>query len=85
MTVILVTHDSADIFKLSERVITIDRGRIISDGKPETIFSNTVTSNKFSFIGEIVKIIKVDIIYVAYVAFGTNISEIVITEDDFKI
>jgi molybdate transport system ATP-binding protein len=84
MTIFLVSHDLPEIFKLSQRVIMIDKGQIINDGNPNIIFSNAITSNKFSFIGEIIKIIPVDIIYVAYIAFGNSISEVVISENDYK-
>ncbi len=32
MTVLLTTHDLADVERLCDRLVVIDRGRVISDG-----------------------------------------------------
>ncbi len=84
ITIFLVSHDTGEILKLADRVLFIEKGKIIRDGRPESIFINSATSNKFSFCGEIIKIVPADIVHVAYIAFGSSVSEIVITDEEYK-
>jgi molybdate transport system ATP-binding protein len=84
ITIILVSHDLPEIFRLSQRVISIENGKILNDGNPADVFLNSSTSAKFSFIGEIIDIKKADLIYICYVSFGNAVSEVVLTEDDVK-
>lgn len=40
MTLIFVSHNMADIAALSDRVLVIDKGRIVLDGSPEDVFGH---------------------------------------------
>ncbi|SHJ49186.1 energy-coupling factor transport system ATP-binding protein [Clostridium amylolyticum] len=40
MTIILVSHSMEDVAKLAERVIVMNNGEIIIDGKPSEVFKN---------------------------------------------
>jgi molybdate transport system ATP-binding protein len=84
ITTILVSHDIAEMYKLSSRIISIDKGRIVQDGSPQDILTNRQTSNKFSFTGEIVDIRKADIVYNVIIAAGNTISEVVLSKEDVK-
>ena len=64
-TTILVSHDPSEIYKLSNRVIVLNQGKIIDDGTPQKILLHTKGSQKFSLRGEILDILKADIIYIA--------------------
>jgi molybdate transport system ATP-binding protein len=70
MTINLVSHDVPEIFKLSERVIIIEKGVILRDDKPADIYINQKTSHKFSFTGKLIRLLKADIIYIAFVSIG---------------
>lgn len=83
-TVFMVSHDMAEIVKLASRVIMIDNGKVIKDGEPADVFLNKTTSSKFSFPGTILSIEKVDLFYVAFIAFGDNAFEVVLTKNDVK-
>ena len=83
-TIILVSHDVGEIFKLSQRTIQIKNGIISKDGPPIDVFLNKGSSYKFSFVGEIISIKKVDIIYVGIVVSHNNFSEVVLTEEDIR-
>lgn len=83
-TVFMVSHDMAEIVKLASRVIMIDHGKLLKDGKPADVFLNKTTSNKFSFPGTILSIEKVDLLYVALIAFGDNAFEVVLTKNDVE-
>jgi molybdate transport system ATP-binding protein len=83
-TVLMVSHDKAEIIKLASRVILLNKGKVLNDGTPLDVFLNKTTSCKFAFPGNILAITKVDLIYVAVITFGQNVFEVVLTEDDVK-
>jgi len=81
-TAILVSHDPSEIYKLCSRVIVLEDGNIINDGKPKDILLKTNGSQKFSFVGEVLEIKKVDVIFIAIIAIAQQLVEIVITGDE---
>ncbi|MDY0234152.1 MAG: ATP-binding cassette domain-containing protein [Sulfurimonas sp.] len=83
-TIIMVSHDPSEIYRLASRVVVLEQGLIVNEGKPKDILLKTSGSQKFSFSGELLDIKKVDVIYVAIVAIGQQLVEVVITQDEAK-
>ena len=83
-TTIMVSHDPAEIYRLASRVLVLEQGNIVDDGVPKEILLKTSGSQKFSFEGELLDIIKVDVIYVAIVAIGQQLVEVVISKAEAK-
>ncbi|XOB62290.1 ABC transporter ATP-binding protein [Campylobacterota bacterium DY0563] len=81
-TTIMVSHDPSEIYRLSNRVIVLNQGLVTKDGKAKDILLQTTGSAKFSLEGELLAITKVDVIYVAIVAIGQQIVEIVISSEE---
>lgn len=84
LTTILVSHHLPEIFKLSDRVILLDKGKIIKEGTPASVFSEEKISSKFKLTGEIIAIEKSDVIYIVSVLSGANIIKVIATEDEIK-
>ena len=84
ITTIMVSHDPSEIYRLASRVIVIEDGKVINDGSVKDVLLRTSGSQKFSFEGEVLEIKKVDVIYVATIAIGQQLVEIVISEDEAK-
>ncbi|MCA9521371.1 MAG: ATP-binding cassette domain-containing protein [Myxococcales bacterium] len=82
LTTILVSHDLAEVFRLCERVVRLERGMIVADGDPWQLVDEHETSHKFSFIGEVVDIRPADVVFLAVVAVGQQLIELVLTADD---
>lgn len=78
-TTIMISHDPSEMYKLASRVLVLKDGKIIDDGLPKDILLKTQGSQKFSFEGELLDIIKVDVINIAIVAIGQQIVEVVIS------
>lgn len=88
LTTLMISHSIPEIFKLSNKVIILDKGKIIKEGTPNEVFSEEKISSKFKLTGEIISITKSDIIYIVQVFSGNNIIKVVATEDEvinFKI
>lgn len=81
-TTIMVSHDTSEMYRLANRVIIMDAGKIVNDGVPKDVLLRTSGSQKFSFEGELLDIIKVDVIYVAIVSIGQQLVEVVISESE---
>ena len=78
-TVILVSHDVSEIYRLCKRVYEMKDGRIVRTGTPEEIFLKTSGSQKFSFAGKIVDLQARDGVKVAVVAIGSQLCEVVLS------
>lgn len=83
-TTIMVSHDPSEIYKLASRVLVIEDGTITQDGSPRDVLLQTQGSQKFSFVGELLSITKADVVYVAVVAIGQQLVEVVLTKGEAK-
>lgn len=84
LTTLMISHSIPEIFKLSDKVIILDKGKVIKEGTPGNVFSEEKISSKFKLTGEIISITKSDIIYIVQVLSGNNIVKVVATEDEIK-
>ncbi len=84
-TTIMVSHEPSEIYRMAERVIVLEEGRLIADGSPKEVLLRTTGSQKFSFEGEILEILPVDVIAIAVVAVGQQIVEIVISMEEAAV
>ncbi len=83
-TTIMVSHDPSEIYRLASRVLVLEQGKITQDGTTKEILLHTRGSQKFTFSGELLEIIKADVIYIAVVAIGQQIVEIVVDSHEVK-
>ena len=83
-TTIMVSHDPSEIYRLANRIVVLNYGQIINDGSPKEILLKTKGSQKFSFEGELLDIIKVDVIHVAIVSIGQQLVEVVVGKDEIR-
>ncbi|WP_198305995.1 ABC transporter ATP-binding protein [Arcobacter vandammei] len=83
-TTIMVSHDPSEMYKLASRVLVLKDGKIIEDGEPKEILLKTQGSQKFSFEGELLEIIKVDVINIAIISIGQQLVEVVISQEEAK-
>ncbi len=81
-TTIMVSHDPSEIYRLASRVIVLEQGKIIDDGSPKDVLLKTRGTQKFSFEGEILEIMKVDVIYIAIIAIGQQLVEVVVSSQE---
>jgi molybdate transport system ATP-binding protein len=82
LTTILVSHYLPEIFRLSDEVICLEKGRIQRQGKPSDIFSAGKISGKFKITGEIVEIVRADIVYIVSVLSANNLVKVIATEEE---
>lgn len=83
-TTIMVSHDPSEMYRLASRVLVLEHGKIIKDGTTKETLLKTSGSQKFSLKGELLDIIKADVIYIGVVAIGQQVVEVVMDEEEAK-
>ncbi len=83
-TTIMVSHDPSEAYRLANRVIMLEQGRVVQDASPKEVFLKAYGSQKFSLRGELLDIIKADVIYIAIVSVGQQIVEVVLDDKEAK-
>jgi len=81
-TTIMVSHDPSEIYRLANRVFVLEQGKIIKEGTAKELFLKAQGSQKFSLRGELLDIIKADVIYIGVVSIGQQIVEVVLDEKE---
>jgi molybdate transport system ATP-binding protein len=84
VTTVLVSHDPSEIFKLCNRVIWIENGRLKASGKPAQIFINRSTTATFEFVGELLQIEKNEMVYVLVLHIGQEIVKTIATKSEVE-
>ena len=82
MSIILVSHDIAEIYKLCNKVFVLENGKISRSGSASEIFLKSAGSQKFAFNAKILEIKKRDAIYVANVLINRQICEVVLSSNE---
>ena len=83
LTTILISHDIAEIMKLSDKVFMLEEGKLVNEGSPEDVFvNNKEISGKFKFVGEVLKIEKQDVVNIVTVIIQNNIVKIVAQDEE---
>ncbi len=80
LTTILVSHDTGEICKLSDRVLVLEDGEITQKGKPFDIFGAHNISGKFQFTGELIDISQESVIYILTILIGNNLVKVIADE-----
>ncbi len=83
-TTIMVSHDPSEIYRLAQRVVVLHRGKVVQDGIPKEILLRTDGSQKLSFEGELLEIYRTDVVFVAVIAIGQQLVEVVIGSEEAK-
>jgi molybdate transport system ATP-binding protein len=84
LTTILVSHYLPEIFRLSDEVICLEKGKIQRKGRPAEIFVEEKISNKFRITGEIIEIAKSDIVFIVSVLCANTIVKVIATADEVE-
>lgn len=82
LTTLMVSHDIAEILKMSDHMLVMEHGKIIRQGKPAEIFTHREVSGKFQFSGEIIGIQKQDFIFIITILIGNELVKVVADESE---
>ena len=82
LTTLLVSHDMGEIYRLSDHVIHIDKGKIIDTGTPHDVFGASRLSSKIQLTAEVLRIIHTDVVNVVEVLIGNTIVKVIATDEE---
>ncbi|MAP90255.1 ATP-binding cassette domain-containing protein [Candidatus Poribacteria bacterium] len=83
LTTILISHDLAEIIKMSDYVLAIEQGRITKRGQPAEIFTNQRAINGgCEFVGKIIDINQQGVMFVLTILIGTDSVQVIADKDE---
>ncbi len=84
LTTILVSHEIAEVIKLSNRVFILKDGQIIKDDKPISIFTKQKITSSFKLNATVLDIKDKENLSILTLSFGSNIIEISVSKKEAK-
>lgn len=84
LTTVIVSHDFSEVFRLSEFVFVIDKGKVIKKGKPEEIFIQERISGKVKFSGTVLSIEEDETVFIVSVLIGNNIVKVIADPEEVE-
>jgi molybdate transport system ATP-binding protein len=85
VTTIFVSHDIAEVIKLSHRVFVLEDGKIVRSGLPFEVFGVDKMSNDFKSVGEVVAINKTNMGLELTIKVGSHLSKMYTNEKIYRI
>ncbi len=83
ITTLLVSHDLAEIYKLSHRILELSDGKIIKDAKTNEFFTSSNLSAKLRLSATLLEIKKSDILMIFTLLLNQDIVKITLSEEEF--
>lgn len=82
LTTVMVSHDIGEVYRLSQRVLLLEHGRIVQQGTPAEMFGAGQASGKFSFAGEVLAIEPADVVYAVTLLVGNQLVRVIATAEE---
>jgi molybdate transport system ATP-binding protein len=82
ITTLIVSHDLGEVYKLSDRVLLIEQGKISRNGVPAAVFADRHVSGKFQFIGEVLVIEADEVMFAVKVLVGNQVVTVIATAEE---
>ncbi|HEG0497140.1 TPA: sulfate/molybdate ABC transporter ATP-binding protein [Campylobacter jejuni] len=83
ISTLLVSHDLAEIYKLSHRILELKNGKIIKDFSKNNFFTHSSISAKLRLSATLLEIKKSDILVVLTLLLNQDIIKITLSEEEF--
>ncbi|MGI7016280.1 sulfate/molybdate ABC transporter ATP-binding protein [Campylobacter coli] len=83
ITTLLVSHDLAEIYKLSHRILELSDGKIIKDARTNEFFTSSNLSAKLRLSATLLEMKKSDILVVLTLLLNQDIIKITLSEEEF--
>ncbi|EAI0942365.1 sulfate/molybdate ABC transporter ATP-binding protein [Campylobacter jejuni] len=83
ITTLLVSHDLAEIYKLSHRILELSDGKIIKDARTNEFFTSSNLSAKLRLSATLLEIKKSDILMIFTLLLNQDIVKIALSEEEF--
>jgi molybdate transport system ATP-binding protein len=82
VTTIMVSHDLGEVFKLSERVLRLEDGRIVQSGTPAEVFLQRRLAGKLNLRAQVLAIRHEEVVHIVSLLIGQDIVEVIASEEE---
>lgn len=82
VTTLLVTHDVGEVFKLAQRVLRIDQGRLVQSGTPAELFLHKRLTGKINLRAQVLAIRHEDVVFVVSLLLGQQVIDVIADPDE---
>ncbi|MGG7048637.1 MULTISPECIES: ABC transporter ATP-binding protein [unclassified Campylobacter] len=84
MSIILVSHDVSEIYKLCSKVFVLENGTITDIATPKEIFLKQSGSKKLAFNAKVLEILHRDAAWIALVLVQNQLCRVVLSENEAR-
>ena len=84
LTTLLVSHDIGEVFRLSQRVLRLDGGRIIQSGTPAKVFLHKRLAGKLNVRAQVLAIRHEEVVHIVSLLIGQDIVEVIASADEVE-
>lgn len=82
LTTLLVSHDIGEVFKLAQRVLVLDAGRIVQAGTPAEVFLQQRLSGKLNLHAQVLAVRREEVVQIVSLLVGQDIVEVIASDDE---
>lgn len=82
LTTVMVTHELGEVFKLSDRVLQLENGRIVQSGTPAEVFLQKRVSGRLNMHAQVLEIRREEVVYVVSLLVGQDMIDVIASEDE---
>jgi molybdate transport system ATP-binding protein len=82
LTTLLVSHDLGEVFKLSQRVLRLESGRIAQSGTPAEVFLHKQPAGKLQLHAQVLAVRREEVVYIVSLLVGQDIVEVIASDDE---
>jgi molybdate transport system ATP-binding protein len=81
-TALLVSHDVGEVFRLSQRVLRLEAGRIAQDGTPAEVFLRRRFAGRLQLQAQVLDVRREDVVHVVSLLIGQDIIDVIASADE---
>jgi molybdate transport system ATP-binding protein len=82
LTTLLVSHDVGEVFKLSQRVLRLEGGRIVQSGTPAEVFLQRRLAGKLNLRAQVLAVRHEEVVHIVSLLIGQDIIEVIASDDE---
>ena len=82
LTTILVSHDIAEVFKMSQQVFVLEEGEILRSGTPAAIFLRQQVQGALQLQAQVLAIRQEEVVFILSLLVGQDIVEVIAAQDE---
>ncbi|WP_136417588.1 ABC transporter ATP-binding protein [Herbaspirillum sp. ST 5-3] len=84
LTTLLVSHDIGEVFKLSQRVLKLEGGRIVQSGTPSEVFLQQRVAGKLNVHAQVLALRREEVVCIVSLLIGQDIVEVIASDDEIE-